>query len=245
LSVFCTAILPAICEETLTRGIVLNGNAMTGMKSSILISGLLFGLLHLNIEQFFYATLIGFFLGYVCWGTSSIIPGMIVHFMNNFLSIFLGFAANQGWKIGGIFDAFANYIYQNKILGLIILLLVLTFLVYAGFCIVRYMMVETLKKDFKDRQKEFANFAIRQKYFQGIQNIKNGASEVDNLEEEIKEHDFGKFVDENLEEIVETAVKMQPEQQKIKMSAASKVLLIGSIILSSAITILTFVWGVL
>lgn len=244
LSVLCTALLPAVCEETLTRGIVLNGNAMMGMKNSVLISGLLFGLLHLNIEQFFYATIIGVFLGYLCWGTSSIIPGMIVHFVNNFLSVFLGFAANKGWGIGGIFDAISDFIYNNRILGFALLLLCLLLLAYIAFYIMRYMTKETLKKDFKDRQKEFANFAVRQRYFQSIENIKNGVTEVESLDENIDEKDFGKFVDNNLEEIVETAVKMQPQTKPIKMSTASKILLIGSIVLSTVITVLTFVWGV-
>jgi len=246
LSMLCTAVLPAICEENLTRGIVLNGNAMTGMKKSILISGLLFGLLHLNIEQFFYATLIGFFLGYLCWGCSSIIPGMIVHFVNNAMSVFLGFAANKGWGIGGIFESIAKFVYENRVLGMILLILCLGFLVYAGFCIVRYMMAETLKKDFVQRQKEFATFAMRRKYFQGVENIKKGLPQPDEeIEIKTDEKEFGKFVDDNIAEIVETAAKMQPELPKVKMSSASKVFLIGSIVLSSIMTILTFVWGVL
>lgn len=96
LSLICTAVLPAICEETLHRGLLLNGNSMLGIKKSVLISGFLFGLLHLNIEQFFYATLIGMFLAYLCWGCSSIYPCIIVHFMNNAMSVFLSFARAKG-----------------------------------------------------------------------------------------------------------------------------------------------------
>ena len=245
LSMLCTAVLPAICEETFTRGIILNGNAMTGMKKSILISGLLFGLLHLNIEQFFYATLIGFFLGYVCWGCGSIVPCMIIHFMNNALSVFLGFAANKGWGIGGIFDAISNYVYANKVFGLIILILCLAFLVYLGFCLLRFMFTETVKKDFTQRQRAFANFALRQKYFQGIEDIKNGVADVEELDEKIDPKELENFVDKNFEKILENAIKMQPKETEIKMTTASKVFLIGSIILASAMTILTFVWGVL
>lgn len=242
LSVLCSAILPAICEETLTRGIVLNGNSMGGMKKSIVISGFLFGLLHLNIEQFFYATLIGLFLGFLCWGCGSIIPGMIVHFMNNFLSIFFSFAANRGWGIGKLFDWIARFVLENHILGFALLILFLILLGYLMITLTHFMLTETIKRDFANRQKEFAVFAARKNYFKSVESIKSG-DYVPMSDAKLEEKDFGKYVEENLNDIIEGASLF--EMPKVKMTKMSKVFLIGSIILSSAITILTFVWGVL
>ena len=70
LDLITTAVLPGICEETLHRGMLLKGNSNLGIKKSILISSVLFGLLHLNIEQFFYATIIGAFWD-ICAGLAT------------------------------------------------------------------------------------------------------------------------------------------------------------------------------
>ena len=207
-----------------------------------MISGFLFGLLHLNIEQFFYATLIGLFLGFLCWGCGSIIPCMIVHFMNNFLSEFFRFAGNKGWGIGKLFDAISNFVLQNHILGFALLILLLVFLAYILILLTRYMFTETVKRDFANRQKEFAIFAARKNYFKSVESIKTG-DYVPMRDVELEGKDFGKYVEENLDDIVKSASLF--ELPKVKMTNLAKVFLIGSIVLSSAITILTFVWGVL
>lgn len=100
IQVITVAILPGICEETAHRGLLLKGYEKLGMKKAILISGLLFGLMHLNIEQFFYASIIGFFLGFIGISAGSIIPCIIIHFMNNFLSTYTTFAQHNNWFMG-------------------------------------------------------------------------------------------------------------------------------------------------
>jgi len=244
LDLVCTAVLPAICEETLNRGIMLNGSSMLGMKKSVLLTGLLFGLLHMNIEQFFYATLIGFLLGYLCWGCGSIFPCMIVHFMNNALSVFFSFAARKGWAIGNIFTKFGNFIAQNSILGLVIFMFLLILLCYVGFTLIRYMIAQTVKNRFAQRQTEFAKFAMRETYLKEIEALKNGEN-IDTSSKVIPsdEQEFMRYVENNIEKIVENATKLEPPT--VKMTTKSKIFLYGSIILSAAMTVLTFIWGIL
>ena len=244
LDLACTAVLPAICEETLNRGIMLNGSSMLGMKKSVLLTGLLFGLLHMNIEQFFYATLIGFLLGYLCWGCGSIFPCMVVHFMNNALSVFFSFAAKRDWAIGNIFTKFGNFIAQNSILGLFIFMLLLILLVYVGFTLIRYMIAQTVKNRFAQRQTEFAKFAMRETYLKEIEALKNG-EQIDTSANMIPadEQEFMRYVENNIEKIVENATKIEPPT--VKMTTKSKIFLYGSIILSAAMTVLTFIWGIL
>ena len=74
LTMIFTAVLPGICEEFTHRGMLLAGNKKLGMKKAIILSALFFGLMHMNIEQFFYATIIGLLLGYLTASTGSIIP---------------------------------------------------------------------------------------------------------------------------------------------------------------------------
>ena len=52
--IILSAILPGICEEFCHRGLLLNGYKQLGAKKTILLVGFIFGLMHLNIEQFFW-----------------------------------------------------------------------------------------------------------------------------------------------------------------------------------------------
>ena len=50
---------------------------------AILISALLFGAVHGNVQQFVHATLIGLLLGWMYYRTNSIVPGIVFHWINN------------------------------------------------------------------------------------------------------------------------------------------------------------------
>ena len=49
------ALTPAICEEITMRGILLSGYDGVDIKKAMLLNGLFFGMLHLNLQQFLYA----------------------------------------------------------------------------------------------------------------------------------------------------------------------------------------------
>lgn len=89
---FITIVIAApILEELIFRGIILDGllKRYSPMKS-ILISSLIFGIVHMNPWQFIGAMILGSFLGWIYYKTKSIIPSIIMHSVNNlvgFLSI--------------------------------------------------------------------------------------------------------------------------------------------------------------
>ena len=56
---------------------------------AILISGLIFGIFHMNPAQVVGATLIGFILAWIYYKTHSLIPCILIHIMNNSLSVYL------------------------------------------------------------------------------------------------------------------------------------------------------------
>ena len=87
LELLLVAVLPAICEEFTHRGILLQGIKHAGFKKAIVISALMFGLIHFNIQQFFYAFIIGLILGFVSVVAKNIYPAIIIHFINNGISI--------------------------------------------------------------------------------------------------------------------------------------------------------------
>jgi len=81
---FVFAVTPAICEEGLFRGFLLSGfrNGL-GKTSTILLTGLLFGLFHLNIYRLLPTAIIGFILTYVVLSGSSLVTAVIYHAVNN------------------------------------------------------------------------------------------------------------------------------------------------------------------
>ncbi len=94
-------ILAPIVEEMVFRGAILRtllllggrGNDQSSMLNAqsskfkafaaILISALLFGAVHGNVQQFVHATLMGLLLGWMYYRTNSIVPGIVFHWINN------------------------------------------------------------------------------------------------------------------------------------------------------------------
>lgn len=91
--ILAVSVLGPILEEMLFRGAVTR-ELLKHYKpmNAILISGLIFGLFHINPAQVFPAMLIGFVLAWLYWRTKSIVPGIIIHIINNSLSCYLSVA---------------------------------------------------------------------------------------------------------------------------------------------------------
>jgi membrane protease YdiL (CAAX protease family) len=88
ISLISVVILAPITEELMIRGLTLN--KLLSKKSvlfSVLASGIIFGVIHMNILQGIFAAIAGFALAYVFIKTKSIIPCIICHFANNLLAL--------------------------------------------------------------------------------------------------------------------------------------------------------------
>lgn len=83
------ALVPGICEEFLFRGMILSNLMPYGKTSAIIISALLFGLMHQNPLQMFYTTMAGILLALIYVYTNSIWCSTLVHICNNGLSVIL------------------------------------------------------------------------------------------------------------------------------------------------------------
>lgn len=79
-----------IMEELIFRGIILNGllRRYSPVKS-IIISSILFGIVHLNPWQFIGASIFGLFSGWVYYRTGKLTLSIIIHSVNN-LFAFIG-----------------------------------------------------------------------------------------------------------------------------------------------------------
>lgn len=81
------AVLPAITEEITIRGVILSGYENKNIYLSAIITGLLFGIMHLDPQQFLYATVLGFVLALVVRITNTILASSLIHFLINGTSI--------------------------------------------------------------------------------------------------------------------------------------------------------------
>lgn len=74
-----------IIEEIIFRGIIQKGMINNGIKprNAILVSALIFGIVHFNPWQFIGAFLLGIVLGVVYFKTKSLLMSIFLHFFNN------------------------------------------------------------------------------------------------------------------------------------------------------------------
>lgn len=95
LSLFLLAVVPAVVEEYVFRGLLFLGYKKRNPLKAALLSAMLFGLIHFNINQFSYAFVLGIVLALLVYATGSIIPGMLVHFTINGYSVVASYLINK------------------------------------------------------------------------------------------------------------------------------------------------------
>jgi membrane protease YdiL (CAAX protease family) len=83
------ALTPAICEELTMRGVILAGYDKVSRGKAALATGLFFGILHLNPQQFLYAFVLGIIFAYLVRITNSIFSSVICHFTFNGIQVTL------------------------------------------------------------------------------------------------------------------------------------------------------------
>lgn len=78
------ALVPAICEEVMFRGYVQGAFEKSwGAWPAILLSGLLFGLFHIQLANLLPLATLGILLGLVTWLSGSLVPAIVAHLINN------------------------------------------------------------------------------------------------------------------------------------------------------------------
>lgn len=97
LGIFSIVVLAPIVEELLFRGAI-QGHLMRIWKNpkwAILTSSLIFGIVHGNPVQIPFAIVTGLVLGWIYYRTNSLLPGMLMHFINNGLSVVLYYLSGK------------------------------------------------------------------------------------------------------------------------------------------------------
>lgn len=110
---FLVAVLPGVCEEIAHRGLIRAGYRECKWKY-VLVSALLFSLMHQNIVQTGYTFFFGATLALITYYTGSIWGGIIIHFANNAYSVISGYASQNGGIFGFIATA-ENWFYSSNL----------------------------------------------------------------------------------------------------------------------------------
>jgi membrane protease YdiL (CAAX protease family) len=84
------ALVPAICEEVMFRGYVQSAFEKSwGVWPAILVSGLIFGLFHIQLANLLPLATLGILLALVTWLSGSLLPAIAAHFINNGSAVLL------------------------------------------------------------------------------------------------------------------------------------------------------------
>lgn len=93
-SVLIVAVLPAICEEAVHRGVILH--TLYPIRREwlvVLIMGIYFGFFHTDPLRFLPTAILGAIMSYIMLETENMVYSSFFHFINNFLPMLLSMAA--------------------------------------------------------------------------------------------------------------------------------------------------------
>ena len=116
-------VVAPIAEEFLVRGIIYDALKPYGCGMAIIISSILFGLMHGRLFMLFYSTALGFALGYIRYATDSLFAGTILHAIINSFGAGMLLISSIMEIIGGD-NKLVNTIYGVYILIMLILIIV-------------------------------------------------------------------------------------------------------------------------
>ena len=108
------SLLPATFEELTHRGLVIDAIGDGGNEiEQMLLCGLLFALMHTNILQFLYAFAGGCMMAFLTIKTKSILPAMLLHFVNNTYSHLSSYASQNPDSVLGWMDVVSDFFTSN------------------------------------------------------------------------------------------------------------------------------------
>ncbi|MBQ9977385.1 MAG: CPBP family intramembrane metalloprotease [Clostridia bacterium] len=109
ITLLSVAVTPALVEEFSMRGVVQGSLKRYGKGFAIGVSAILFGMMHGNLSQIPFAFILGIAIGFAVIKTDSIWTGVIIHFINNGVSVVLDAIATKTENLQ--FIGFVNSLY--------------------------------------------------------------------------------------------------------------------------------------
>jgi len=222
LYVILMCVIPAICEEALFRGTILKGMLEKGKTYAVMMSALLFMLMHGGPDQTIHQFILGIILGYLLVYSGSIWVPILVHFLNNFYAITIIYITGDGSS-----QVQALPSWGELALTLVIGLAMAAISAYLIFLCIKAVAKFKKEQDEKDKSK--------------MQTL----LDKENLTE--KEIKWLKRYQENLEvkalEETEGETATEDQKSKKKVNVPYVVMLTVSIVLLSASWLVTLITG--
>lgn len=120
ISLFVVAVIPSFFEEIALRGVIFSGYKGKKIFLAAIVNGLFFAIIHMNMQQFLYAFILGVFFCYFVYYTKSIWAGIIAHLTvnssQNLLAYFLSFYSIEVYEMNEYisednFEFYSAFIY--------------------------------------------------------------------------------------------------------------------------------------
>lgn len=136
------AMMPAFFEEFVDRGLLMSVfRHEENEKRVIIILAVIFALVHQNITQTGYTLVGGLVIAFFAVKTRSIWPGVIIHFINNGISVIIDYSTQKQLPLGNLYDNFQNFMSRN------ILIIIATW-VATGF-LIAYLLKLVAKLNYR------------------------------------------------------------------------------------------------
>ena len=238
IDVLIVAVLPAFCEEFLHRGVVLQGIKHAGYKKAIVISSMLFALLHFNIRQVSYAFVIGLILGLISVVAKNIWPAIIVHFVNNFISTYIDYAQANGWFMGDLLDSISSALTNNNSAMVFVVCVIVLLVVIALLCLLIWRLY---------RQ------SIYKSVYKAIDKVYEAEGSKKDSPISIDKSDATRDIIENCTLLNLDYHSMQnpidavlpKEKSRYKTIPKDRIFMWGAVVMGALVTLFTYIWGLI
>ncbi len=120
-------IIAPVAEEVVFRGAILRRLLDIGGHPWVAIAGsaLIFGAIHGNMAQFYHAFFMGLLLGWIYLRTGSILPGIIIHWVNNSIAYALcvAFPEKADATVIELFDGNTILLYSSLAVSIVLIVI--------------------------------------------------------------------------------------------------------------------------
>ncbi|MCL2630275.1 MAG: CPBP family intramembrane metalloprotease [Firmicutes bacterium] len=236
MGILTTAVLPAIFEEICDRGLLLA--CLENEKSErrkMLFVALMFGLAHQNIAQFGTTAVIGYIFAYMVIKCGSILPAIIVHFMNNLFVVLSGYSSQNSEVFSGALNGFARFSF-GSVFALFAVTVAVIMLIHFALKVFASIAKEGLPKEIgTSAGGKLVNYEVRMAGGEPVIMEKSETSETANLNN-APESNYDIFL---------KGAKRKAPLARAKTPHKDYIFLYIGAGLAGAITLFTFVWGLL
>jgi len=142
-TLFAVAVLPALGEEILFRGVLYNTYSKVSPRKGILLSAALFALMHMNFYQMFYAFFVGFVFALMMEAADSLLVPMLMHFVFNAVSVVNGYYVYSSSNVAAQAEMIVN---EDLAMKAALFNYTVTALVCAGILIVVIYVTYSINK---------------------------------------------------------------------------------------------------